>query len=851
MEDEELPSASNNGVSMECTDIVRDYTDIFTTTALFESRDELIKWVRDAAKPHRMVVVIKRSDNGFGKKKARLLLGCERGGEHREVKGRSLKSNVDETDDMCDLTDELDGIKKSKKIRDTRTKKCGCQFLLRGRQVEFIGDWDLEVICEGHSYAGRLTKEEEEYVIDMSTTNIAPKIIMKQLKTKFKENSSIMKNIYNACTKHMVVERAGRSQIQYLMGKLKDHKYLYLHKRCEKTDTIRDLFFAHPKSIDLVSAFPKVLLMDCTYNTNRYRMPLLEIVGVTPTNLTFCVACAFMNAEREDNYTWPLSTLRSLVVDLCLPNLIITDRELALMRAVESIIPTTSHILCRWHINRNIMATCKKYFPTKEHWNNFYSSWCDINKADEESRFNELLRRFVEDYSNKYPNAVKYDVKNWIDPYKEKFVSCWTNNILHYGNTTTNRVEGHHSALKRQLKTSIGDFETCWTQMHTLYQASHTAVKDSFEKSINVVQHKFKSNVFKELRGMISIVALDKILEESERGTVDPLLCGCTLRKSYGLPCGHEISKFVAEDCPILIDVVDGFWRKLDMKPLMGNDVKEDCHARWTECIAEANSKYDNSSPSEQLEAVNPITTPLIEPNIVIRTRGHPKSGILKHQKSTKRNPSVFELLDASITHSNSPMEGVVFDVGPSAATPMFTNNKRQRKKIRGNISVRWPRFRSSNIVNTVESLPKYIKPHINRTSDVHGDGHCGFRAIGELVGYIQDSWSRVRCELTRELLTNLELYDKVFMEKDWVDKVLDVLNCYDDYAEKKHWFTLPDMGYLVASAYDLALISLSPQLSLTFLPLKTEAPTNPIVISIAFVNQNHFIHVCSITIII
>ncbi|KAL8547131.1 hypothetical protein ACS0TY_006737 [Phlomoides rotata] len=514
MEDEELPSiktASNNGVSMECTYIVRDYTDIFTTTALFESRDELIKWVSDAAKPHRMVVVIKRSDNGFGKKKARLLLGCERGGEYREVNGRSLKSNVDETDDMCDLTNELDGIKKSKEIRDTGTKKCGCEFLLRGRQVEFMGDWALEVICgvhnhplaqylEGHSYAGCLTKEEEEYVIDMSTTNIAPKIIMKQLKMKFKENSSIMKNIYNARTKHRVVERAGRSQIQYLMGKLKDHRYFYLHRRCEKTDTIRDLFFAHPKSIDLVRAFPKVLLMDCTYKTNRYRMPLLEISGMTPTNLTFCVACAFMNAEREDNYTWALSMLRSLMVDLCLPNLIITYIELALMRVVESIFPTTSHILCRWYINRNIMAICKKYFPTKEYWNNFYSSWCDINKVDEESRFNELLRRFIEDYSNKYPNAVKYAVKNWIDPYKEKLVSCWTNNILHYGNTTRNGVEGHHSALKRQLKTSICDFETCWTQMHTLYQASHTMVKASFEKSINVVQHKFKSNLFKELR---------------------------------------------------------------------------------------------------------------------------------------------------------------------------------------------------------------------------------------------------------------------------------------------------------------------------------------------------------------
>ncbi|KAL8555631.1 hypothetical protein ACS0TY_003436 [Phlomoides rotata] len=73
---------------MECRDIVRDYTDIFTTTALFESHDELIKWVRDAVKPHGIVVVIKRPDNGFGKNKARLLLGCECGGEYREVERR-------------------------------------------------------------------------------------------------------------------------------------------------------------------------------------------------------------------------------------------------------------------------------------------------------------------------------------------------------------------------------------------------------------------------------------------------------------------------------------------------------------------------------------------------------------------------------------------------------------------------------------------------------------------------------------------------------------------------------------------------------------------------------------------
>ena len=60
----------------------------------------------------------------------------------------------------------------------------------------------------------------------------------------------------------------------------------------ESNDCVRDLFWAHPTSIQLLNAFCSVLIMDCTYKTNRYRLPLLEIVGVTSTNLTFfCGIC--------------------------------------------------------------------------------------------------------------------------------------------------------------------------------------------------------------------------------------------------------------------------------------------------------------------------------------------------------------------------------------------------------------------------------------------------------------------------------------------------------------------------------------------------------------------------------
>jgi hypothetical protein len=41
----------------------------------------------------------------------------------------------------------------------------------------------------------------------------------------------------------------------------------------------------------------------------------------------------------------------------------VTDRELALMNALETIFPEVVHILCTWYVNINILANCWKHFP--------------------------------------------------------------------------------------------------------------------------------------------------------------------------------------------------------------------------------------------------------------------------------------------------------------------------------------------------------------------------------------------------------------------------------------------------------------------------------------------------------
>jgi histone-lysine N-methyltransferase SETD2 len=391
----------------------------------------LIDWARSVGKRNGFVIIIKKSDKGGEGKKSRLKLGCERGGQYH------IPAIENETD------------KQKKKRRFTGTKKCGCPFLLKGIKLDGDDEWMLEVECglhnhpaaenlEGHSYVGRLSREETSLLVDMSKSLVRPKEILHTIKQKDPLNKTTMKTIYNVRQRARLIEKAGRSQMQQLLGKLCEHNYIEWHRSCAITDRVKDLFFAHPISIEILRAFPQVLIMDCTYKTNRYRLPLLEIVGVTSTNLTFSVALAYLEGELEDNYIWALSRLKTVLEDGWVPNIIITDRELALMNAIERVFPTSKHMLCRWHINRNVLKKSKSSFDTKEKWDKFMVEWNMLVHSSTEDEYNARLS-ILETDSTCYPEVLAYVKSTWLNSYKERFVEAWTNNYMHFGNTTSNR----------------------------------------------------------------------------------------------------------------------------------------------------------------------------------------------------------------------------------------------------------------------------------------------------------------------------------------------------------------------------------------------------------------------------
>ena len=131
-------------------------------------------------------------------------------------------------------------------------------------------------------------------------------------------------------------------------------------------DVVRDIFWSHLDAVKLFNAYNLVFLIDSNYKTNRYRLLLLDIAGVTSTGMTFSVAFAYLEGECLNNVVWALERFRVLfLIRDALPGVIVTDKDLTLMNAVKTVFPECTNLLCWFHIDKNLKAKCKSLVGQK------------------------------------------------------------------------------------------------------------------------------------------------------------------------------------------------------------------------------------------------------------------------------------------------------------------------------------------------------------------------------------------------------------------------------------------------------------------------------------------------------
>ncbi|XP_058776942.1 protein FAR1-RELATED SEQUENCE 5-like [Vicia villosa] len=194
----------------------------------------------------------------------------------------------------------------------------------------------------GHSIVFCLVPEDKELVSDMTLNMVAPKNILVYLKQKNTLNVSNIKQIYKVRAQDNKAIRGPRSKMQQLLKLLEDDKYVSRYIVCDDKVTVRDIFWSHPDSVKIFNTFSFVLIYDSTYKANKYRLPLLEIVGVTSTKMTYSVSFEFSKSEKEDNITWVLGICKTMLKDQeNMPQVIITDHDITLMNSVSTMFPNS------------------------------------------------------------------------------------------------------------------------------------------------------------------------------------------------------------------------------------------------------------------------------------------------------------------------------------------------------------------------------------------------------------------------------------------------------------------------------------------------------------------------------
>ncbi|XP_058764158.1 uncharacterized protein LOC131637576 [Vicia villosa] len=205
---------------------------------------------------------------------------------------------------------------------------------------------------------------------------MAPRYIVSALKDKDPENLTSITQIYKARATYKLGKRGALTEVQMLFSLIHQEKYMCWSRNKENSDIVADIFWKHPDSVKLLNMFP------------LYRLPLLEIVGVTSTQLTFSVAFAYLEHERDENFTWALERLNELFYcEKFLPDVMVMDR----MKFKEYVkLERQEHAMDQW--NNMMYSNTKDEFDV--HLNHFESGGvCTLETAEHVDNKSSFISR--------------------------------------------------------------------------------------------------------------------------------------------------------------------------------------------------------------------------------------------------------------------------------------------------------------------------------------------------------------------------------------------------------------------------------------------------------------------------
>lgn len=201
---------------------------------------------------------------------------------------------------------------------------------------------------------------------------------------------------------------------------------------------------------------------------------------------------------------------------------------------------------------------------------------------------------------------------------------------------------------------------------------------------------------------------------------------------------------------------------------------------------------------SKLREFAFPDETSMCPPPTKVKTKGAPKKVMKRSKRLTKRDPSYWEYVDAYHLVQNNNTS-----VRPSAS------------------SCEPPK--PARMIPMLNQFAPFMHGFIEDVVDVKANGNYGYRSVSALLGMGKECWAVMRNKLIKELGKWSQDYIKIFGGMERYEQLR--LSLHVDGLSKvsmDKWMDITDMGYVIASRYNVILVSLSRQQSFTFFPLRS-----------------------------
>ncbi|XP_061196045.1 uncharacterized protein LOC133204337 [Saccostrea echinata] len=287
--------------------------------------------------------------------------------------------------------------------------------------------------------------------------------------------------------------------------------------------------------------FPEVLMIDCTYCTNRLRMPLFTLLVEDGNGSGQTVGYAFITNETENTLS-AVMTEMSRIHKLSKVKVVVLDKDMKEIAAVKKVIPGADVQLCKFHVIQAVDRFINKLTIPQETKVDLKKSFQALVFSKSKSAFDRSLGHLA---ATAPENFMAYYNKNWG---KQHQIQHWayykTIKQINLGNTTNNRIESHNQKIKDVLKRNMTLPEAVKNiiLLHTgrVHEMAHREFNHTFKTAYRLGDDDVvKDDIVKQITPYAAGIIIAELEKARFSTSKNNKICTCPLKTTMLLPCRH------------------------------------------------------------------------------------------------------------------------------------------------------------------------------------------------------------------------------------------------------------------------------------------------------------------------